>query len=67
MTITTKIFGDFTVKRAYREGVYNISVKNPDNVEKGIKKMIVDGQEINGNIIPYDKNKKEINVEVIMG
>ena len=62
-----KGFGDFTVKRAYREGVYNISVKNPDNVEKGIKKMIVDGQEINGNIIPYDKNKKEINVEVIMG
>ena len=60
-------FGDFELTRAYREGVYHISVKNPDHVEKGVKKMIVDGKEIAGNVIPYNKGQKEYQVEVIMG
>ena len=60
-------FGDFELTRAYREGVYNISVKNPDHVEKGVKKMIVDGKEVDGHVIPYVKGQKEYIVEVIMG
>jgi cellobiose phosphorylase len=60
-------FGDFELTRAYREGVYHISVKNPDHVEKGVKKMIVDGQEVAGHVIPYKKGQKEYKVEVIMG
>ena len=60
-------FGDFELTRAYREGVYHISVKNPDHVEKGVKKMIVDGQEVTGHVIPYKKGQKEYKVEVIMG
>ena len=53
--------------RAYREGVYHISVKNPGHVEKGVKKMIVDGKEVAGHVIPYNKGQKEYSVEVIMG
>ncbi|MCR4739703.1 MAG: glycosyl transferase [Lachnospiraceae bacterium] len=64
---TPKGFGDFEITRVYRDAKYNISVKNPDDVEKGIKKLIVDGKEIEGCIIPYEKDKKEYNVEVIMG
>ena len=60
-------FGDFELTRSYRDGVYKISVKNPDHVEKGVKKMIVDGKEISGHVIPYEKGKKEYSVEVIMG
>ena len=60
-------FGDFELTRTYREGIYHISVRNPDHVEKGVKKMIVDGKEIAGHVIPYKKGQKEYNVEVIMG
>ncbi|MCR5733793.1 MAG: glycosyl transferase [Lachnospiraceae bacterium] len=64
---TPKGFGDFTITREYRGAKYNISVKNPDDVEKGVKKLVVDGKEISGCIIPYEKDKKEYNVEVVMG
>jgi hypothetical protein len=36
-------------------------------VEKGVKKMIVDGTEVAGHVIPYKKGQKEYRVEVIMG
>ncbi len=60
-------FGDFTIRRVYRDSVYNINVMNPDHVQKGIRKMIVDGKEISGHVIPYEKGKKEYDVQVIMG
>ena len=60
-------YGDFTVRRVYRDGVYNIHVQNPDHVQKGIRKMLVDGKEISGHVIPYEKGKKEYDVQVIMG
>jgi len=62
-----KGFGDFELTRQYREGTYKISVKNPENVEKGIKSMIVDGKAVDGCVIPYEAGKTEYNVEVIMG
>ncbi|MCI7129419.1 MAG: glycosyl transferase [Lachnospiraceae bacterium] len=62
-----KGFGDFTLTRKFREGTYNIQVTNPDNVEKGIKSITVDGKSIDGCVIPYEKGKTEYHVEVIMG
>ena len=47
-------FGDFTLTRRYRDAMYNIKVTNPNNVEKGVKKLIVDGEELTGTtVIPY--------------
>ena len=60
-------FGDFTLTRRYRDAVYHINVKNPDNVQKGVKKLIVDGEEVTGTVIPYRKGKLSYEVEVIMG
>lgn len=62
-----KGFGDFKLTREYRGAVYHIQVLNPDNVEKGVASMTVDGAAVEGNIIPYDKDKKEVNVVVTMG
>ena len=59
-------FGDFTVTRKYRGATYHINVKQ-NGVQKGVSKLIVDGQEIAGTVIPYEKGKSEYNVEVIMG
>ena len=61
-------FGDFTLTRRYRDAVYHINVTNADGVQKGVKKLIVDGEELTGTtVIPYKKGKLEYNVEVIMG
>ena len=61
-------FGDFTLTRRYRDAMYNIKVTNPNNVEKGVKKLIVDGEELTGTtVIPYKKGKLNYEVEVIMG
>ncbi|WP_026510643.1 MULTISPECIES: GH36-type glycosyl hydrolase domain-containing protein [unclassified Butyrivibrio] len=59
-------FGDFELTRKYRGSTYNISVKT-NGAEKGIKKLIVNGKEIEGNVIPHDPSVKEYNVEAIMG
>jgi cellobiose phosphorylase len=60
-------FGDFTVTRQFREGKYDIRVINSDNVEKGVKQITVDGQKIEGCVIPYVKGKEKYDVEVLMG
>ncbi len=62
-----KGFGDFELTRQFREGNYTIKVQNPDNVEKGIKQIYVDGSPINGCIIPYVKGKTSYDVIVVMG
>ena len=60
-------FGDFELTRKFREGNYNIKVQNPDNVEKGIKSITVDGKAIDGCVIPYVKGKETYDVVVTMG
>ena len=62
-----KDFGDFELTRKFREGTYNIKVQNPDKVEKGIKSITVDGQAIDGCVIPYVKGKETYDVVVTMG
>ena len=60
-------FGDFRLTRSFRGARYYIDVQNPDNVQKGIKKLIVDGKEIEGHIIPFEKGKTEYHVTAVMG
>lgn len=62
-----KNFGDFELTRQFREGNYTIKVQNPDNAEKGVKQIYVDGNPINGCVIPYIKGKTSYDVTVIMG
>ena len=60
-------FGDFTLTRQYRDAVYHIDVKNPDNVQKGVKKIVVDGKEYEGCCIPIEEGKTEYHATVYMG
>ena len=62
-----KDFGDFELTRKFREGTYNIKVVNPDNVEKGVKSITVDGTPVEGCVIPYVKGKETYDVVVTMG
>ena len=56
---------EYNVTRRFRGGEYNITVKNPDGVQKGVKSITVDGKEIDGNIVPNAEGKHE--VVVVMG
>ena len=60
-------FGDFTLKRKFRGAVYEIEVKNPDHVQKGIKELIVDGKKVEGNIVPFEEGKTLYHVQAVMG
>ncbi len=55
----------FTVKREFRGAVYQITVKNPDHVQKGVKEMTVNGESVE--TIPVFAARSENRVEVIMG
>ncbi len=56
---------EYTITRKFRGTKYIINVKNPDNAQKGVKEMLVDGVKIDGNIIPVS-DKEEVTVNVIM-
>ncbi|MGN8631546.1 GH36-type glycosyl hydrolase domain-containing protein [Blautia sp. HCP3S3_G3] len=60
-------FGDFSLTRQYRGATYHVDVKNPDNVQKGVKKIVVDGKEYEGCCIPAEEGKTEYHVTVYMG
>jgi cellobiose phosphorylase len=45
-------WGGFSLTRVFRGATYNITVKNPRKVSKGVVKLLVDGAEKPGNIVP---------------
>ncbi len=57
----------FTVRREYRGCVYNIDVKNPDNISKGVKSIVCDGVRLSGNVLPVFEQGTEHTVSVVMG
>ncbi|SET11647.1 MULTISPECIES: GH36-type glycosyl hydrolase domain-containing protein [unclassified Pseudobutyrivibrio] len=63
---TPAAFGDFNITREYRGVIYNIEIKNPNQVQKGVASLTVDGKEIEGNVIPFDSSKKTVSVVATM-
>jgi cellobiose phosphorylase len=47
-----KEWAGFKLTRVFRGAIYNITVKNPNNVSKGVVKLVVDGAETAGNVVP---------------
>lgn len=58
---------ELSITRHFRGSNYHIHITNPDSVEKGIKYLTVDGENIQGNCIPMTDVQKDYQVEVIMG
>jgi N,N'-diacetylchitobiose phosphorylase len=57
----------FSVSRRFRKKEINISFENKNGVQKGVKKIIVNGTAIQGNLIPFDVLKDANEVLVEMG
>ena len=64
--IPTKWDG-FKVVRKFRGYTLNIDVKNPNHVSKGVKEITIDGNTIEGNLIPVLEKGKAYNVIVTLG
>ena len=62
-----KDWNQFKVVRKYRNSVYNITIYNPNNINKGVKKLILDGDIVNGNMIPDLNDGKEHTVVAELG
>ena len=56
---------EYRVNRRFRGTMYHITVRNESGAQKGVKKALVDGREIEGNVIPLS-GRKNVNVEIIM-
>ena len=57
----------FTLRRVWRGATYEIVVKNPDHLEKGVKAMTVDGKPVSGNILSPVPAGSTVEVKIVMG
>lgn len=57
---------ELTITRVYRGAMYHIHVTKTDGTEKGVTKMTVNGQAVDGNCVPFEKDATEYQVEIIM-
>ena len=55
----------YNVKRKFRGANYDITIYNPNGVCKGVKSITVDGQAIEGQVVPHTIGNHK--VEVVMG
>ena len=53
---------EYTVGRRFRGAEYEITVKNPDGVCKGVREIIMDGQPVAGNVVPCTPGSHKVTV-----
>lgn len=51
---------EYTVTRRFRGAEYEITIKNPDGVCKGIREMLLDGQPVEGNVVPHTPGRHKV-------
>jgi cellobiose phosphorylase len=56
----------FAVWRKFRGKTYHIGVRNPRGLCKGVHRMTVDGQPIEGNTIPLHLGGERVSVQVVL-
>jgi cellobiose phosphorylase len=57
----------FKVNREFRQAHYAIEVRNPEHVNRGVKTVRVDGDALEGNVLPVFEDRKTHEVLVVMG
>jgi cellobiose phosphorylase len=60
-------WNDVKITRRFRSKFLSMRISNPEGIERGVKKMILNGKEIEGNLIPFGLMKDQNEVLVIMG
>lgn len=61
-----KEWDGFEIEKDFRGCKLHIVVKNPDHVESGCKRLIINGQEMEGNYVPAELLTVETEIELVM-
>lgn len=56
----------FEVDRQFRGALYKIVVRNPDHVSKGVRKILLNGDPVEGNVVPVMPENSINTVEVVL-
>ena len=62
-----KKWTEYSINYLYLDTPYEIVVQNPEGVNKGVKKLVIDKKESKGNVINLVNDGKTHKVEVILG
>ena len=62
-----KDWKEYSITRRFRGAEYQITIKNPDGVSKGVLMLLVDGELMKGNRVPILGKDKVHQVEVVLG
>ncbi len=62
-----KAWDGFEVTRVFRDATYDIVVKNPGHVSRGVVELRVDGKRIDGNVVSPAPKGSRVKVEVTLG
>ena len=62
-----KDWNGYKISRTFRGTTYNIEVKNPNSVSKGVKSVTVNGETFAGTVIPAGEQGSQLDVVVTLG
>ncbi len=62
-----KSWPKFTMTRTFRGRKVKITVRNPDGVSRGVKTLTVDGQAVDGDLVPTDRIKDGSRIVAVLG
>lgn len=57
----------YSVNRKFRGAEYRITVSNPCGVSRGVKRLVLNGKELDGNLVPHQPEGSVNTVEVTLG
>lgn len=58
---------EYQVNYNYLETIYEIKIKNPSGISRGVSQISMDGEVLDGNVIDLTNDKKTHGIEVLMG
>ncbi len=58
---------EYTVRRIFRGAEYEITVRNPEGAENGVREIRLNGEPVSGCVLPLMKSGEKARVEVLMG
>lgn len=62
-----KSWRHYEIGRKFRDAEYRIKINNPDGVSRGVRRLVVNGEEIEGNLVPHQPAGSVNTVEVTLG
>ncbi|NQT26558.1 N,N'-diacetylchitobiose phosphorylase [candidate division KSB1 bacterium] len=62
-----KDWSDFSISRRFRGKMLDITIQNPNGMNRGVKEIILNGNKIEGQLIPVELMESSNTVKVLLG